>query len=67
MDSFQTPTNNAMDKCYMLTVVMLSHYNQKVCILYTLIKKTPYILLHKNKCQYVMYKNRLYAVHINRT
>jgi hypothetical protein len=30
-------------------------------------QNTPYTLLHKNKCQYVTYKNRLYAVHINQT
>ena len=38
MDSFQTPTNNTVDKCYLLTVVMLSHYNDDVCILCTVIK-----------------------------
>jgi len=38
MDSFQTPTNNMVDECYMLTVAMLSHYNKDVCILCTVIK-----------------------------
>lgn len=30
-------------------------------------QNTPYTLLHKNKCQYVTYKNCLYAVNINWT
>jgi len=38
MDGFQTSTNNTVDKCYMLTVVMPSHYSEDVCILCTAIK-----------------------------
>ena len=36
MDSFQTPTNNTVDKCYMLTVVMLRHYNAHVNVFHVL-------------------------------